>query len=506
MNRWYNVCKVVAVTVTALVAALTVARCRAADAPAPAGLNSAKNVFVLPVEGPIDKSMLFVFRRAFKQAKATQPAAVIVMLDTPGGTLRETEEIIAWMRSIKVPTYAFVNPRALSAGAIISLGTDAIFMSPGSTIGSAMPILINPIGGGVEQLPPEVMEKMLSAVRAMVRGLAQENGYSTDLAVAMVDPKVGFKVGDHVVCPPGQLLNLTAKEAIEIIPPMDKPLLARAMVSDIPSLLEQVDLKGANIVRFEEEAADRLARYITMIGPLLLALGVLCLYIEFKTPGFGLPGIAGISLLLVYFFGHFVAGLAGIEDIFLVLVGFILLAVEVFLLPGFGVIGMLGILCMLGGIIMGLVPHVPTDMPALPDVPPLNLTEYVRTALEKFLVSAALGAVGIWALSKVLPKTPMYRQLVLQKTLTQEAGFVSSDSPRYKLFVGHVGVAETLLRPAGTATIEGQRLDVVSSGDYIPKGARVCVIQTEGGRVVVERVPDTPAPPGETAGSSLAKG
>jgi membrane-bound serine protease (ClpP class) len=231
------------------------------------------------------------------------------------------------------------------------------------------------------------------------------------------------------------------------------------------------------------------------------------MYIEFKTPGFGLPGTAGAVLLLIYFFGHYVAGLAGIESIVLVMLGLVLLAVEVFFVPGFGVIGLLGILCMVAGIIMGLVPQqLPTDVPALPDLAPLDLTEYVRAALARFLTSAALGALGIWALSRILPRTSIYRHLVLQKTLTQGDGFVSSNSSKYRLFLGHVGIAETLLRPAGVATIDGERLDVVSSGDYIPQGARVRVIQAEGGRVVVERVSDAPGPVAETPSQSAAPG
>ena len=141
--------------------------------------------------------MLFIIRRAFREAERTNPAAVVIELDTPGGALTETREIIAWIRSQRkrCPVYSYVNPDALSAGAIISLGTDGIFMSPDGTIGSAMPILIMPFGGGIQEMPPDIKEKMLSAVRAMVRSLAQETGHNVELAEAMVDPKKEVKVG-----------------------------------------------------------------------------------------------------------------------------------------------------------------------------------------------------------------------------------------------------------------------------------------------------------------------
>jgi len=458
--------------------------------------GAGKKVFVLPIEGAIDKGMLYVFRRAFREAKAAKPAAIIIDLNTPGGRLLETEEIINWMRSIKAPLYAFVNPNALSAGAIISLATDAIYMAPGGSIGSAMPIALSPVGGGVQPLPPDVQEKILSMVRAMVRGLAQENGHSEEIAEAMVDPAKEVKIGDRVICPEGKLLNLTAREAIEIVPPQRKPILAKAMVEDIDALLDNAGLKGAEVVRFEEQAVERLARYITLIGPLLLALGVLGIYTEIKTPGFGLPGIAGIVLLMIYFFGHYVAGLAGIEDIVLVIVGFVLLTIEIFVIPGFGVVGFAGLICIAVGFIMGMIPRLPSDLPPLPDVSPLDMAAYLQAALVRFLVAAGCVGVGGWALGAVLPKTSVYRSFVLQSTLSQEDGFVSSDQPKYEQLVGQEGVAATALRPAGMVMIGDARVDVVTSGDMIAKDAKVKVIDVEGSRVVVEEVkpsPDKPA-------------
>ncbi len=449
-------------------------------------------VFVLPIRGPIDKSMLYVFRRAFREAKSVQPDAVILDIDTPGGRLKETEEIITWMRSVDVPVYAFVNPHAISAGAIISLGCDRIFMAPSGNIGSAMPIMLSPVGGGVQQLPPDVKEKMLSVVRSMVRGLAQEKGHSDQVATAMVDPELELQIGDRVVCRKGELLNLTAREAIEIIPPETSPLLAQAMVDDVPALLRSVNLDTSKIVRFEEQGLERLARYITALGPILLALGVLGLFIEFKTPGFGVPGIAGICLLAVFFFGHYVAGLAGLEDILLVGIGLVLLAVEIFVIPGFGITGFLGIACIMAGLILGMVPYLPTDVAPLPEVEPLSLAPYLEDALLRFTAAAAVIALCGWGLSKILPKTTFYNNLVLQTALTQDKGFVSSNASRYREFLSSEGIAATSLRPAGIAMFGEERLDVVSSGDLIAKGTRVQVIEVQGARVVVEPLPEPP--------------
>ncbi len=457
-------------------------------------------VFVLPLKGPIDKAMLYVFRRAFREVEREKPDAIVIDLDTPGGRLQETNEIVNWMRSVKKDTkiFAFVNPNALSAGAMISLGTDAIYMSPSSSIGSAMPIAISPLGGGVQELSGDVKEKMLSAVRAMVRSLAQENGYSVDIAEAMVDAEKEIRIGDQIICAKGELLNFTGKEAVRIIPPRTKPLLATAVVEDLQALLDHAGYADATVTRFEEQGVERLARWITSLGPLLLALGVLGLYIEFKTPGFGLPGIAGLTLLAIYFFGHYVAGLAGNVDIFLVVLGIGLLATEVFVIPGFGIVGMLGILCLFSGCLMALIPYIP-DVSPLPGVPEFTPAALLDGALLQFSTSIVLVVLGAWITGIVLPKTSIYRDAVLTGGLSRERGYVASDAARYMRYLNREGLAWTALRPAGTAVFGDERLDVVSSGDLIERNAKIRVIEVEGSRVVVEAVPREKPPPEEPA-------
>lgn len=455
---------------------------------------SGKRVYVLPISGPIDKGMLIVFRRAFREAERTRPDAIVIELDTPGGGLAETREIIAWIRAQRKnsPVYAFVNPDALSAGAIISLGTDAIFMSSSATIGSAMPILINPMGSGVVELPADVKEKILSSVRAMVRSLAQENGYNEDLAEAMVDPTKEFKVGDVVVSEAGKLLNLTAQEAVRVIEPETKPLLARAIVEDLPGLLKEAGLEGAVVTRFEEESADRLARWITLLGPLLLAAGLLGVYIEFRTPGIGLPGVLGAVCLGVYFFGHYVAGLAGWEDLALMVIGLVLLAVEIFVLPGFGIAGIAGIGCLGLGAFMALIPRLPKLVPIEGMNEPSLTSHFTEIALRNLTITMLLVVLFAWLLSKYLPKTSFYHALVLETGLSNADGYVASNSAKYSQFLGQEGVARTMLRPAGTAEFGSERLDVVSTGDLVPQGTRIRVVRVEGGRIVVERVEDGP--------------
>jgi membrane-bound serine protease (ClpP class) len=436
--------------------------------------------------------MLFVFRRAFRTAKKMHPDAVILDLNTPGGALAETREIIAWIRATRrggCPVYAYVNPDALSAGALISLATDGIYMSTPGTIGSAMPITMSPLGGGVQELPADVKEKMLSAVRSMVVSLAQENGYSQELAVAMVDPQhPDFKVSGEVVCPQGQLLNLTAKDASRIDLTTGKPVLAKGICDDMTSLLEACGLGDAVITRFTEERAERFARWITALGPLILGLGVLALFIEFKTPGFGVFGITGIFLLMIFFFGHTLAGLAGAEELVLILLGLFLLALEIFVIPGFGITGISGILLILAGAALALIPKVPQTVP-LPGLPPISTMEFAPAVMRQFLIMVAVIAVGVWLIHRYLPRTSFYHSLVLETSLSATAGYVSQDADLRASLVGQEGLTRTALRPAGVVIINGRRLNVISNGDFIPADSRVRVIASESTAIVVERIP-----------------
>ncbi|OPZ25057.1 MAG: hypothetical protein BWZ02_02622 [Lentisphaerae bacterium ADurb.BinA184] len=446
-----------------------------------------RTVYVLPVHGPIDKAMMILFRRAFRDVKALAPDAVVLDIDTPGGGLTETEEILRWLGASKAPVYAYVNPNAISAGAILCFGCDRIFMAPGGRIGSALPIVLSPTGDGVVSLPENVEEKILSNTRSLVRSLAQSNGHRVDVAEAMVDPAKEVVIGSRTVCRSGEILNLTAREAIEIIPPETRPLLAEAIVDDVGALLEHAGAGGARQVRFAPQPAEKLARYIVLAGPLLFALAVLALYIEFKTPGFGAPGIAGIVLLMVFFFGHYVAGLAGVEDIALVLVGLLLLGLEVFVIPGFGVVGIAGIVLIVAGTVLSMIPYLPQAVPALPALPfgRSLFAAHLEAALIRLVIAVLLSGAGVWLAVRLLPHTSIYSRLVLGAELTRESGCVAAAD--HAGFLGQEGMALTVLRPAGTAVFGERRLDVVSSGDLIPKDARVRVVRVEGGRIVVER-------------------
>lgn len=451
--------------------------------------QSRKTVFILPLRTQIDKGLMAVFRRAFKEAERTNPDAIIIDMDTPGGELFITKEIIAWLRNMRqknITVYSYVNPDAISAGAIISFGCNEVFMSPGGSIGSATPVMMGPDGPVVPE--GDYKEKIFSFTRTMMRTLAQENGHNPDIAEAMVDKEKEVKIGDEVICEKGTLLNLSSEEAIRIIPPMKKPLLASAIVNDINEILELRGLKGAELVRFEESSADKAARFLVTIGPLLLMIGLACLYLEAKAPGFGVFGFSGLGLLALFFFGHYIAGLAGYEEIALVVIGVVLVALEIFVIPGFGVAGISGISCIFIGIALAVVPQIPTENP-LPGIDLFSWDDYMTTIFIHICTMIGGTFFLIWILSKILPKTPFYSSLVLQTALNSDVSTPQKEKSEYdkKELIGKKGSSLTVLRPCGTAEIEGHRLDVVSSGEMITKGDAIKVITVEGNRIVVEK-------------------
>ncbi len=475
-----------ALAVLAMLCLSAVAAVRAADQPAVAASEGRDlKVYVLPLRGAIDQGLMILYRRAFRELEAVRPDLLIIEIDTPGGRLLETEEIIAWMRAAETPIYAFVNYHAQSAGAIVSFGADKIFMAPGSRIGSALPVIMTP--GGVAEIPDNVYEKILSDTRALVRGVAQSKGHWEEIAVAMVDPSYEVKVNDRVISKAGELLNLTAQEAVEIIPPRQRPVLAEAIVEDIPALLEYLGMAEAEVVYIEQQPAETLARWIILIGPLLFALGILGIYIEMRSPGIGLPGLAGAVCLAIYFFGHHVGGLAGIEDIALILLGLVLIAVEIFVIPGFGITGLLGLASIAIGLIMSLVPRLPALPDELPGISTPSLVDYLPMISMRLIMVVVLTGMGMWLLARLLPKASFYGKLVLQKTLDADTGYTSADIG-YRDYLGRTGVAMTALRPSGTAVFDDLRLDVVSSGDMISRGSRVKIIQVEGNRIIVEQI------------------
>lgn len=449
--------------------------------PSPATAGKSGPVYIIPIEGPIEQALLYVIRRGVAEATAKNASAVVFVMDTPGGAVDVTEKIVELIIRQKVPTYTFVEHNAISAGAIVAMATDYIYMAPGSKIGDAMPILMAP-GGGVQPLPDAEREKIMSYVDTLVRGVAQRKGRDETMASAMVRPEIEYKIGDDIISKEGQLLTLTNLEAERRYGEDQKPLLSEGTVDNLDDMLALVGLDRRERTELVVTYAERIARFLQLIGPLLMAFGFLGIYLEFQSPGFGWPGTIGIICLLLYFAGHHIAGLAGNEEILIFLLGVALILIEVFLLPGFGIAGVTGILLILWALLNSMIERLPGD----PWMPPLPAFKIPMFKLALSIIGATVGGM---ILGKYLPRSSVFHRLVLDEATARDAGYSASHDKRELL--GQEGVTVGPLYPAGTIRIGDQRVDVVTRGEFIKEGVKVRVVETHGNRIIVEAVEET---------------
>ncbi len=428
-------------------------------------------VFRVPVQGVIELGLAPFLERSLQEAAAADAAAVILDVDTPGGRVDAAERIAAAIADSEVPVYAYVNRAAISAGALISLATDGIFMRPGSRIGGA-----TPVDGTGETAP----EKIVSVMRSTMRSLAEARGLDPAVAEAMVDPEIEIEG----VVAAGRLLTLTYSEAVE--------LGYATEVADWDALMEALGTTGREVVDQTANWAERTVRFLThpVVAPFLLSLGFLGLLVEIKSPGIGLAGGAGVLALALFFGSHLIIGLAGLEGLIVFGVGVVLVLVEALVLPGLGVFGILGALAILAGIYMSLIGDIPT------------VNDYSRAAMT-LAMTLTLVMASSWFLIRRMPANRRLTRLgiFLGEDTHRETGYTSS--VRRDELRGKRGVAVTDLRPAGTGLFGDERLDVVSEQAWIESGTPIEIVASEGYRHVVRVAPDreiTPGHPGPEAG------
>ncbi len=408
-------------------------------------------VYRIPVTGTVEMGLAPFIERSLKEAEKAGAVAAVLDIDTPGGRIDAAEQIADALRDASIPTYAYVNRRAFSAGALIALATDGIFMRPGSVLGAA-----TPVDGAGEKLS----EKMVSAMRSEFRALAEARGLDPRVAEGMVDETVGVPG----VTEPGQLVSLSTQEAVGLG-------FARE-AGDWPDVLAAIGAGEAETVSTRVNWAEQTVRFLTnpLVAPFLLSLGFLGLLVELKTPAFGLAGLAGATSLGLFFGSHLIVGLAGWEVLVLLAAGILLLLVEALVLPGFGVAGVLGILAVGGAIVLSMLGSFPTGMD-------------VMVALN--VVGGSLVAVGVvgWLILKRLPDDRRASRMILKGSTSREAGYLSA--PVRDELVGMEGVALTDLRPSGTGEFGEEQIDVVSDGPFVSAGTPIRIVSAEGYRHVV---------------------
>src|SRR5438046_3852522 len=310
------------------------------------------DVVVVPVHGEVAPALLAFLRRAMKTAESNDASAIVFDMNTYGGRLDTATEVVSALNQIKIPTYTFIHTNAGSAGALIVIATQHIYMAPVSAIGAAAPILSTG-----EDLPATAKEKTISYWSALIRGSATKSGHNPDVAEAFMNKDKEVKIGVRIVHPKGAVLTLNAQEATERI--NGKPLLAEGVADSVDDLIKKAGLKG-NEVTIEPTGFEQFAFWITALAPLLLLGGILGAYLEFKIPGVTWPGVISVICFALFFLGHYLAGLAGWEVVALFILGMVLVLMEILFFAHSTIIfGVVGVFLLLASLLCLMVDGYP---------------------------------------------------------------------------------------------------------------------------------------------------
>jgi membrane-bound serine protease (ClpP class) len=437
---------------------------------------------VIPIREKIDKPMLYVLRRGLKEAIQQHADTVVLDMDTLGGRIDVTYDMLEALAKFPGRTVTYVNDKAISAGALISAGTEDIYLAPSGLIGDAAPVS----GDGTE-IDPTMKAKVVSFLKARIRSVTDGKGYRGQVVSAMIDLDYELKIGETIISPKGELLTLTAKEAVATYGDPPLPLLGAGIADSLTEVLDRIHGPGGyEVVRMEANWSEHLAIYITNLASLLMALGLLLLFIEFKTPGFGVFGISGGLLLAVVFFGHYAAGLSGHEPAIFFVIGVILLLVDVFFFPGTVIMAVTGLVLMLGALVWSMADLWPNE--------PVTISGDVFLRPLMNVLLGVLIAVGAFlALLRFLPQGGPWHRMVLESVIGGEPvpgqPLVASGmpaTPSANPLVGRQAVALTPLFPSGQVELDGRRYEARLGTGFAEAGAIVAVVEAAEFGLIVE--------------------
>lgn len=412
-------------------------------------------VYHIKVEGTIDLGLPPYIKRVISEAEKNKAEAIIFEINTFGGRVDAATQIKDLILNTSIPTIAFINKRAISAGALISLSCNKIVMVPGSSIGAATV---------VDQTGEKASEKAISYFRAEMGSTAEKNGRNRLIAEGMVDEDIEIEG----LSPKGKLITLTTEEALHW-------KMADFIVNDLSEIPEHLEIKNKVIIYSKINWAEKVVRFLTdpLVSSLLISLGLIGLFFEIKTPGWGVPGTLGLLFLTLFFGSHYIVNLADIIEIILFIVGAALLLLEIFVIPGFGVAGVGGIILMIAGIYLSLVGQ-------FKHVDPSSFS----SAAGYLAFSLILTILGALVIIKLFPKSSIWRTISLEESQLKDKGYIASRD--YRGYLGKEGKALSPLRPAGIGLFDGERLDVVSEGEFIEKDTPIVISQIDGYRLIVK--------------------
>lgn len=425
--------------------------------------STAVSVYTFDIKEMIAPPVWRTTKQAIDQAIEKKADLILIHMNTYGGMLDAADSIRTKILNCKIPVYVFIDKNAASAGALISIACDSIYMAPGASIGAAT--VVNQQG---EQMP----DKYQSYMRSMMRATAEANDRDPEIAQAMVDPRV-YVPG---ISDSNQVLTFTVSEAIKFG-------FCEGEANDIPGVLKDAGIKDYKIIKHQLTATDRIIGWLInpIVSGILIIIIIGGIYFELQTPGIGFPIAAAILAALLYFAPLYLEGLANHWEILIFVLGLILIAVEIFAIPGFGVTGIAGILLMITGLTLSMVG---TEGPGTFDV---DFSGLVR-AFFVVIISFVVAIFGSIFLSKELFNTnyAIGGRLALSKTQKQEEGYTSANV-QYKNMISKEGIARTILRPAGKVEIEGDIFDATALSGYIDKDEKIIVVNYQTSQLIVKK-------------------
>ncbi|MBH5318135.1 nodulation protein NfeD [Paenibacillus sp. GSMTC-2017] len=411
-------------------------------------------VIVIPIKHTVEQGLQSFLERAFKEAEEANAEHIILVVNTLGGRVDSASEIGELIRSSKIPTTAFVEGKAVSAGTYIALNANNIVMQPGSIIGSAA--VVNGDGKLIED------PKTISYWVGKMSAAAKLNGRDAAIAAAMVDTNVTVKLSNLIGRDKkaGEILSLSASDA-------EKVGYSEHTAESVEEVVTWLQLENRTIIEIEPSIAEKVARFLVnpIVATILLILGIAGIAIEMLVPGYGAPGIIGLLSFGLYFFGSYIAGFAGMESVVLFIIGIILLVLE-FFIPSFGILGLLGS----ASLVTGVVIAAPTP----------------TSGLISLLVAVVVATVPVILFAKSNKGRGVWNKFILREQLSTENGFLSADLKTS--LIGQQGVSLTTLRPSGIALIGEERVDVVTEGEFIDVNKPVQVVKAEGTWVFVKEL------------------
>jgi membrane-bound serine protease (ClpP class) len=416
-------------------------------------------VYIVPIEGMIDNVLASYITRAVSDAESAGASLVIFHMDTFGGLVDAADNIRKTILNAEPITTAFIDKNAASAGALISYANDKIVMVPGSSIGAAT--VVEGVGG--EAAP----DKYQSYMRGLMRSTAEANGRDPRIAEAMVDESIEIEgISDS-----GKVLTLSASEAKRLG-------VADAVLNDVDEIISLAGLSGAQVVRHHASRTEKVLRFLSspILQSILMLMMMGGLYFELQTPGVGFPGATAAIGAALFFAPHYMMGLVESWELVLFGIGALLLLAEILVIPGFGVAGITGIILVVGSLFAALVGNVGLDFPP---------AEELATAILTMAATLLLLILLMFSLARYLPRSERFNQLVLAPELSSISGYTSAET--IESLLGRSGLTLTPLRPSGAAEIDGERIDVITDGEFIPSGTPVKVVRVRGSRVEVRK-------------------